>query len=74
MMHMEKSTVNRNLKRLLDNKLIEKLNIHDLQITTKGKSLLEEVIPHWDNAMQEIREILEEEGELALNTVLEKLT
>jgi len=74
MMYMDKSTVNRNLKRLLDHKLIVKLNIHDLRITTKGKILLETVIPHWENAMKEIRELLEEEGESALNIVLQKLT
>jgi DNA-binding MarR family transcriptional regulator len=74
MMYMDKSTVNRNLKRLIDNKLIIKLTIHDLQITTQGKSLLEIVIPHWNNAMTEIRELLEEDGEMALNIVLQKLT
>lgn len=73
-MYMDKSTVNRNLKRLIENKLIEKLTIHDLQITKKGKVLLEDVIPHWEKAMKEIRELLEEEGESALNIVLHKLT
>ena len=72
-MYMDKSTVNRNLKRLIDNGYVVKLNIHDLQTTIKGKKLLEKVIPHWDKAMSEIRELLEDEGELALNTVLQKL-
>ena len=66
--------MNRNLKRLLEQKLIEKTTIHDIQITINGKALLEDVIPHWENAMAEIRNLLEEEGETALGIVLQKLT
>lgn len=73
-MYMDKSTVNRNLKRLLESRCIDKLNVHDLQVTIKGKELLEQVIPHWENAMTEIRSILEEEGEKALDIVVQKLT
>lgn len=73
-LYMDKSTVNRNLKRLLENGWIVKQNIHQLQTTIKGKALLEVVIPHWDNAMTEIRTLLEDEGELALNIMLQKLT
>ncbi|WP_299887393.1 MarR family winged helix-turn-helix transcriptional regulator [uncultured Lacinutrix sp.] len=74
MLYMDKSSVNRNLKRLIDNGYVAKLNIHDLQTTIKGKELLEQVIPHWEKAMKDIREELEDEGELALNMVLQKLT
>ena len=73
-LYMDKSTVNRNLNRLIENGWIVKESIHELQTTIKGKTLLEIVIPHWDNAMTEIRALLEDEGELALNTVLQKLT
>ena len=73
-MYMDKSTVNRNLKRLIENNFIEKITIHDLQVTTKGKELLEQVIPHWENAMTEIKQLLEEEGEEALNIIVQKLT
>lgn len=73
-MYIDKSTVNRNLKRLIENGCIQKRTIHDLQITTKGKELLELVIPQWENAMTEIKEILDEEGEQALNIIVQKLT
>ena len=73
MMFMEKSTVNRNLKRLIENDYITKLGVHELQTTNKGLQLLERVIPHWENAMTEIRTLLDEEGETAINTLLQKL-
>jgi len=74
MLYMDKSTVNRNLKRLINNGYVSKTAIHELQITTKGKSLLEDVIPHWELAMKEIKIILEQEGEAALNIIVNKLT
>ena len=74
MLYMDKSTVNRNLKRLLDNGYIKKRTIHELQITIKGKVLLERVIPYWENAMEEIKVLLEEEGEKAINVLVNKLT
>jgi DNA-binding MarR family transcriptional regulator len=73
-LYMDKSTVNRNLRRLMENGWVVKKNIHQLQTTTKGNVLLETVIPHWENAMAEIRNLLEDEGELALNIMLQKLT
>ncbi len=74
MLYMDKSTVNRNLKRLIKSEYVIKSNIHNLKTTEKGLVLLEEVIPHWENAMVEIKDLLGSEGELAINTVLQKLT
>ena len=74
MLYMDKSTVNRNLNRLVDNGYVVKQNLHELRTTVKGKALLETVIPHWENAMKEIRALLENDGEVALNMLLQKLT
>jgi DNA-binding MarR family transcriptional regulator len=70
---MDKSTVNRNIDRLFKNKLLLKVDLHEIQTTIKGKNLLEKVIPAWDNAMAEIRSILGSEGEAALTTFHNKL-
>ena len=45
-----------------------------LSLTDKGKSHLERFIPQWAQAMKEIREILAQDGEDALNTLIGKLT
>lgn len=70
---MEKSSVNRNLKRLLDKKLITKDNFPHIAITEAGKRLLETVVPSWQAAMKEIREALQQDGEAAVDTLLTKL-
>ena len=68
----EKSTINRNIKRLIDKEFIsfEKSYLHT---TKSGKQLLERIIPSWDNAMTEVKEIIGKEGEDALNTIHSKL-
>ncbi|WP_420320891.1 MarR family winged helix-turn-helix transcriptional regulator [Flagellimonas sp.] len=73
-LYMEKSTVNRNLKRLTDKNYISMDGTSFLFTTEKGKAFLEGVIPHWNNAMAEIREILDQDGENALNLILGKLS
>ncbi|MEO1254272.1 MAG: MarR family winged helix-turn-helix transcriptional regulator [Bacteroidota bacterium] len=72
-LYMEKSTLNRNLKRLFDNKCVTKIHFPEIRITENGKALLEQVIPAWKKAMVEVRNLLEEDGEEAVNTVLNKL-
>ena len=42
-------------------------------MTTKGKELLEQIIPEWEKAMIEVRSKLKEEGEEALNIMLAQL-
>ncbi|UTW61002.1 MarR family transcriptional regulator [bacterium SCSIO 12741] len=71
---MEKSTVNRNLQRLLDHNWVAKQSDQTFELTETGKALVEEIIPHWQAAMTEIRAILQEDGESALDLVLKKLT
>lgn len=70
---LEKSSLNRNLKRLLDSGLISKENFPNINISHKGKILVNKIIPEWKKAMKEIEEILGGDGEKALNTLTNKL-
>ena len=72
-LYMEKSTLNRNLNRLLEKGQLSKARFPAIIITQQGKELLEKVIPSWQKAMQEIRELLGEDGEAAVYTTLTKL-
>ena len=74
MLYLDKSTVNRNIERLVQNGYIAFDDQKYLFTTSKGKDFLEKIIPQWDKAMEEIREILDDEGELALNVLFKKLT
>lgn len=73
-LYLEKSTVNRNLKRLKENHYITFDQKVFISITNEGKVFLEQLIPEWDLAMKEIREIIGEEGESALNLLTKQLT
>ncbi len=71
---MEKSTVNRNINRLMDHGYIEMSDSKLLKTTEKGRRLLEDVLPHWNKAMEETREVLNVEGINALAVVMNKLS
>lgn len=74
---LERSTVTRDLKRLIAKGYLIKegpTNRPIISITDKGATYTEEIIPDWYNATQEARKILGEDGEEGLNLVLEKLT
>jgi len=70
----EKSTVSRNLQRLFDKELIMLEEAQFIQLTKKGLTLLEEIIPAWDRAMEEVGALLDHDGVNALNLVLNKIT
>lgn len=70
---MEKSSVNRTLKRLFEKDYATKNNFPIIEITEHGKLLLENVVPSWQAAMEEIREALQQDGEAAVDTILSKL-
>ncbi|HFC00744.1 MAG TPA: MarR family transcriptional regulator [Phaeodactylibacter sp.] len=74
LLYLEKSTVNRNLNRLLQKGVIAYTGKKELTLTKQGKQLLNAVIPHWEKAMTEIRILLNEDGENALNLLTKKLT
>jgi DNA-binding MarR family transcriptional regulator len=71
---LEKSTVTRNIKRLLDKNYIKKDAQKNLSMTPTGKDFLEQVIPHWEQAMTETKTILGQEGIENLDALLHKLT
>lgn len=70
---LEKSTLNRNLKRLYDKNYISRHQFPSLSLTKEGKTFVNSVIPEWEKAMKEIRNIIGEEGEYALSTLHQKL-
>jgi len=72
MIKLEKSTLTRNLKRLIENKYIHKDNYPIIGITDAGMLLLDDIVPEWDKAMAEIRSIIMDDGEDALDLILNK--
>lgn len=70
---LEKSTVNRNITRLMDQQYLSTDSNKIINTTEKGKQLLEKVIPRWNIAMKEIQSILGKEGVQAVNLILGKL-
>lgn len=72
-LHLEKSTVSRNMKRLLKAELLIRIDSKQLAATEKGKMLLESLIPAWENAKTEVNERLQTEGQTALNLILNNL-
>ncbi len=72
-LYLEKSSLSRNLTRLFSKNYISKLDNGLVQLTQKGKVHLETVIPAWNRAMVTAREKLGNEGEDALQLVLNNL-
>ena len=72
-LQIEKSSLNRNLKRLFERKYLTKKDFPIIKISYKGKLILEKLIPEWEKAMEEIRQLLGAKGEQALNVVHAKL-
>jgi DNA-binding MarR family transcriptional regulator len=70
---LEKSTVSRNIKLLLKKDYLKKEQ-KNIEITLKGKKLIERIIPEWKKAMKEAKQKLTLEGEDALNLLTNKLT
>lgn len=69
---LEKSSLNRNIQRLIQRKLLSKSEFPLLQLTHEGKVLVNAIIPEWQKAMQEVRDIIDADGEAALDVVLKK--
>lgn len=62
-MHMDASTVSRNVERMCQNGWLELLSLEDarshaIHITPKGSRLLKEVAPAWERAQAETAKIL----------------
>jgi len=74
MLYLEKSSISRNMKRLLEAEFIKKIDTRQLEMTLKGKQLLEQLIPKWEDAMIEVNDILGDDGRSAFNTLYTKIT
>jgi DNA-binding MarR family transcriptional regulator len=72
-LYLEKSSLNRNLKKLFDLGYATRSEFPNIKITHEGKILLDQVIPFWEAAMKEIRSLLHNDGEVAIDTILTKL-
>ena len=70
---LEKSSLNRNLKRLFEKRYLSRKEFPIINITDDGKSLVNKIIPEWEKAMKEIRQLLGEDGEASLDMTLTKL-
>lgn len=70
---LEKSTLNRNLKRLIASELLTKKDFPLIKITTKGKILVNTIIPEWEKAMKEINVLLGSDGKQAVDILIQKL-
>jgi len=70
---LEKSTLNRNLNRLIEKKFLTRKKFPVIEITQEGKLFVERIIPEWEKAMAEIRLIIGDNGEQSVSILLEKL-
>ena len=70
---LEKSSLSRNLNRLLTSNYVCKTTPRKISITEAGKAMLEKLIPAWEKAKKEIQDKLGEDGLAALNLVVKKL-
>jgi len=71
---LEKSSLNRNLKRLIDKELLTRKKFPVIEITHQGKIFVDGIIPEWEKAMSEIRGILGEDGEKSISKILTLLS
>ncbi len=70
---LEKSSLNRNLKRLLDNGFISKSPAQLISLTDRGAVFVKDIIPAWEAAMAEIRSKIGAEGEEAISNLVTNL-
>ena len=71
---LEKSTLNRNLKRLIEHGYLSKDDFPKIKINLAGKILVNRIVPEWKKAMKEITEKLSEQGLQSLNIIHQSLT
>ncbi len=71
---LEKSSLNRNIKRLIDKNYVSKRAFPLIQITNDGKKMVNTIIPEWEKAMSEIREVIGKDGESSIHKIHQNLT
>lgn len=72
LLNIEKSTISRNLERMRKAGWIEITSsgrTHAVEVTRKGKQLLMEVMPHWQEAQRAADVLLSSEGSQAIRDV-----
>lgn len=74
LLHLEKSTVNRNIERLIKKEFLIQNQFNKIEITQKGLAIVKKTIPVWQNAMQEATDKLGKNGLNALNNLIQTLT
>ncbi len=74
MLFLEKSTVHRNIRRLVEDELLVINNKKAIEITPKGLNKVITIIPIWEAAMAETQAILGDDGCMALDQLFESLT
>jgi DNA-binding MarR family transcriptional regulator len=77
-LHMDPSTVSRDVERLLDRGWLEQTpgedgRTHYLHLTEAGNSLLEKVTPAWREAQEQVRALLGEHTVAAITRTVEGL-
>ena len=74
-LHLDPSTLTRNLKIMLTNGWIEeRIDGEDgrgspLQVTAKGRDLLNQIVPSWQKAQDRARTLIGDEGETLLKSL-----
>lgn len=73
-LYLEKSSVNRNIRRLLAKMYLAEDELPTVAITELGLSFVNDAVPAWRAAMDEIKEQLNNDGLDAIDNVLAKLS
>jgi DNA-binding MarR family transcriptional regulator len=77
-LHLDKSTLSRDVERMKTQGWLEKLSGQDrrtglLRITRQGEKLLKQTFPPWNQAQQQARTLLREEDVAGLNRAIRAL-
>lgn len=74
LLYLEKSTVNRNIERLIKQDFLLQNQFKKIEITPHGLDMVKKLIPIWQNAMQEAEAKLGKSGLNSLNNLMQTLT
>jgi len=75
-LNLEKSSLSRNLIRLIDLGYVVKsgaINRPVIELTEKGRRMVKELTPNWENAMDELRNVLSEDDLIGFASFESKL-
>lgn len=75
-LHLQRSTVTRNLDRLVQNGIVEKkgpATRPEVHLTKKGKAVVKKVKPAWNAALKEVNALLGSSGSSAIGVLERRL-